>query len=246
MHRIKLIIEYDGSNYHGFQWQNNALTIQEEIEAAITKLVGVQTRITSAGRTDTGVHALGQVISFDINSSIPADKWKFALNSVLPADIRVNTSELASKDFHPRFDAISKIYKYRIYRSEVGRAIVRNYALCISEPINIQAMQEACSYIIGVQNFKSFCASGSAVKSYERNVMNCYIEENSHYLDFYIEANGFLYNMIRIIMGLLIEVGRNQMPPARIKEIIQAQDRTLAAITAPPQGLYLMQVNYMS
>lgn len=244
MVRIKLIVEYDGTNYHGYQMQNNAPTIQGEIQAAIFKLIGGKISILSAGRTDTGVHALGQVVVFDTDSSIPPDKWSFALNSVLPNDIRVLDSRLVEANFHPRYDAISKIYNYRIYRPLVGQTLVRNYALCISEPLDIKAMQEACTYIVGVHDFKSFCASGSSVKNYVRNVLVCYIEDNGDYLDFYIEANGFLYNMIRIIMGLLLEVGRNNIPPQRVKEIILAKDRRLASITAPPQGLYLVEVKY--
>ncbi len=244
MHRIKLIIEYDGSNYHGFQRQKNAPTIQAEIEKAILKLIGAQEPIISAGRTDTGVHALGQVVVFDTDSSIPPEKWPFALNSVLPSDIRVLESLLVPSTFHPRYDAVSKLYKYRIYRLKVGRTFVRDYALSYSQPLNMLAMRAACDYIKGEHDFKSFCASGSSVKSHVRNVMDCYFIEDDTYIDFFIEANGFLYNMIRIIMGVLLEVGQNQMPPARVKEIILAQDRRLASATAPPQGLYLVEVKY--
>ncbi|HZJ85435.1 MAG TPA: tRNA pseudouridine(38-40) synthase TruA [Syntrophomonadaceae bacterium] len=244
MHRIKLIIEYDGSNYHGFQRQKNAPTIQAEIEKGILKLIGTEQPIISAGRTDTGVHALGQVVIFDTKSSIPPEKWPFALNSVLPSDIRVLASLLVPSTFHPRYDAVSKLYKYRIYRHKVGRTFVRNYALSYSKPLDMLAMQAACDYIKGEHDFKSFCASGSSVKSYVRNVMDCYFIEEDDYIDYFIEANGFLYNMIRIIMGVLLEVGQNQMPPARVKEIILAKDRRLASATAPPQGLYLVEVKY--
>ncbi len=244
MHRIKLTIEYDGSNYHGFQIQNNAHTIQEEIEAGINKLVGRRSTLTSAGRTDTGVHALGQVVVFDTKSSIPADKWKFALNSVLPPDIRVIASELAALDFHPRYDAVAKRYKYQLYRQVRGRTFLRNYALCMTEPLAIIEMQQACRLITGRHNFKSFCASGSSVKTFERQVMNCNIKEEGSYLNLEIEADGFLYNMVRIIMGTLLEVGRGNIPAEQIKDIIEAKDRSRAGFTAPPQGLYLMEVKY--
>lgn len=244
MHRIKLIVEYDGSNYHGFQRQNNAHTIQEEIERGIVKLVGQNISIISAGRTDTGVHALGQVVAFDTSSSIPADKWSFALNSVLPRDIRVTSSELVPAEFHPRYDALSKVYRYKIYRKEQGRIFFRNYALCMSEPLNIIAMQEACKLIQGKHNFKSFCASGSSVKNFERHVMNCFIYEEGPFINLEIEANGFLYNMIRIIMGTLLEIGQDNHSPEIIRDIIKGEDRSLAGPTAPPQGLYMIEVKY--
>lgn len=244
MHRIKLIVEYDGSNYHGFQRQKNAHTIQEEIENGIVKLVGQNIPIKSAGRTDTGVHALGQVVAFDTSSSIPPDKWRFALNSVLPPDIRVISSELAIPDFHPRYDAISKVYKYKIYRKVQGKTIFRNYALCMTEPLNIPAMQQACKLIEGKHNFKSFCASGSSVKSFERNVINCSLTEEWPFVNLEIEANGFLYNMIRIIMGTLLEIGQNNLSPKIITDIIRAENRSAAGPTAPPQGLYMVEVKY--
>lgn len=244
MQRIKLLVEYDGSNYHGFQWQKNAKSIQGEIETAIFKLIGLETRIISAGRTDTGVHALGQVVVFNTLSSIPPDRWSWALNSVLPEDIRVLASSLVEASFHPRFDAVSKLYNYRIYRSVIGQTMVRNYAWCLSEFLDINLMNEACLYIIGEHDFASFCASGSSVKNYVRRVSQCYLVEKDAYIDFFIEANGFLYNMIRIIMGLLVEVGRRNISPARVKEIILAKDRRLASITAPPNGLYLLEVKY--
>ncbi|NLB89470.1 MAG: tRNA pseudouridine(38-40) synthase TruA [Syntrophomonadaceae bacterium] len=244
MHRIKLILEYDGSNYHGYQRQKNAHTIQEEIESGILKLVGQSINTISAGRTDTGVHALGQVVAFDTDSSIPPEKWSFALNSVLPPDIRVISSELASSEFHPRYDAISKIYNYKIYRKAQGKTIFRNYALCMTEPLNIPAMQEACKLIIGKHNFKSFCASGSSVKNFERTVMNCAITEEWPFVNLEIEANGFLYNMVRIIMGTLLEIGQNNLKPEMMSDIIKAENRALAGPTAPPQGLYMVEVKY--
>lgn len=244
MSRIKLIIEYDGSNYHGFQIQANAHTIQAEIEQAIYKLAGQPCSVISAGRTDTGVHALGQVVIFDTEASIPPEKWKFALNSLLPLDIRVISSELVSGNFHPRYDAISKLYKYQIYRQEKGLTFLRHYALCVLEPLNIVKMQEACNYIMGRHDFKSFCASGSMVKSHERYVMKCEIIETEPYLYLEIEADGFLYNMVRIIMGTLLQVGRGNIAPTQVKDIITAKDRKLAGPTAAPQGLYLVEVKY--
>lgn len=244
MQRIKLTLEYDGTNYHGFQRQKNAPTIQAEIEKGIAKLTRENITIISAGRTDTGVHALGQVIAFDTASNIPIDKWGVALNSVLPPDIKVISSELVPLDFHPRFDAKSKVYIYKIYRKEQGKTIYRNYALCMSEPLNLPAMQEACKLIEGTHNFKSFCASGSSVKNFERTVMRCNLTEDWPFINLEIEANGFLYNMVRIIMGTLLEIGQNNLNPEIISDIIKAEDRSAAGPTAPPQGLYMVEVKY--
>lgn len=244
MRRIKMIIEYDGSNYHGFQIQQNAHTIQAEIEESIYKLTGEKVTIVSAGRTDAGVHALGQVIAFNTMSSIPADKWRFALNSFLPQDIQVIDSREVEPDFHPRFDAISKHYSYVIYRKKSGRVFYRKYALCNDEILNIEAMKEAGRMIEGKHNFKSFCASGSSAKTFQRSVKYCCLHETDSCLRMEIEANGFLYNMVRIIMGTLLEVGRGNFTPEYVQDIIAAEDRSLAGPTVAPQGLYMVEVNY--
>lgn len=244
MSRIKMIIEYDGSNYHGFQIQANAHTVQAEIENSLGKLTGEKIAIISAGRTDTGVHAAGQVVAFDSAATIPPEKWRFALNSFLPPDIRVLNSQAVADNFHPRFDALSKCYAYLIYRQQRGETFMRNYAWCNGEKLDIAAMQKACQFIIGKHNFKSFCASGSSVKSFERNVEKCVLYYNEPYLNLEICANGFLYNMVRIIMGTIIEVGRGNYPAEHIEKIIAAQNRREAGITVPAQGLYMLGVNY--
>lgn len=244
MSRIKMIIEYDGSNYHGFQIQTNAHTIQAEIEYNLGKLTGEKIAIISAGRTDTGVHAAGHVIAFDSNATIPPEKWRFALNSFLPPDIRVLKSEAVAANFHPRFDAISKSYTYLIYRQEQGEIFIRNHAWCNGEKLDIAAMQKACQIITGRHNFKSFCASGSSVKSFERDVKKCVLYYNEPFLNMEICADGFLYNMVRIIMGTLIEVGRGNYPAEHVEKIIAAQNRNEAGMTVPAQGLYLLRVDY--
>jgi tRNA pseudouridine38-40 synthase len=244
MKRIKAVLEYDGSGYHGFQIQKNAISIQETIESSIEKLIGYRVSIMAAGRTDAGVHALGQVIAFDTNSSIPADKWKFALNSILPADIRVISSCRVDSDFHPRFQALDKKYIYYIYRRQRGRVFYSPYAYCNQEKLNMEAMQEACKLLLGLQNFKSFCASGSSVKTFDRHIKECQLSQKGPFIQFEICADGFLYHMVRIIVGTLLEVGRSNLEPQDIARIIQAQDRNQAGPTAPPQGLYLHSVNY--
>jgi len=239
-----MLIEYDGSNYHGFQIQPNAHTIQAEIESSIEKLTGNPVRIISAGRTDSGVHALDQVIAFDTDSGIPPEKWQFALNSVLPADIRVIKSSLTRPDFHPRFDAISKNYIYKIYRQRSGSTFYRKYALLYFEDLDLEAMQTACEYLIGWHSFRAFCASGSSVKGYEREIINCYWKQELPFLTLEISANGFLYNMVRIIVGTMLEIGRHSFPPSAIQQMLSSGERMMGGPTAPPQGLYLQKVHY--
>lgn len=244
MGRIRMIVEYDGSNYHGYQVQANARTIQAEIENSLLKLTGTRIPVLAASRTDTGVHAAGQVIAFDSCSTIPPEKWRFALNSFLPPDIRIIRSQVVRDDFHPRYDAASKGYSYLIYRQEAGQTFMRKYAWCNREKLNVAEMQKACQFIIGTQNFQSFCAAGSAVKTYERRVEKCILYHRGPFLNMEIAANGFLYNMVRIIMGTLVEVGRGNYPAGRVPEIIAARDRTLAGFTAPAAGLYLLKIEY--
>ncbi len=244
MKRIKAILEYDGSGYHGFQVQKNAITIQEKIETSIENLIGERASIMAAGRTDAGVHAIGQVIAFDTSSSIPPEKWKFALNSILPSDIRVVSSSEARANFHPRFDAIDKRYIYLIHRKPGRKVFYSRYAYCDMEALEVALMQQACRLLLGRHNFQSFCSSGSSVKTYERHVKECKLVEKGPFLRLDITADGFLYNMVRIIVGTLLDVGRLTYEPEHITDIILARDRTRAGQTAPPQGLYLHSVNY--
>jgi tRNA pseudouridine38-40 synthase len=239
-----MIIEYDGSEYHGFQMQDNAETVQEALEKGIEKLTGEKTRLVCAGRTDAGVHALGQVIAFDSCASIPAERWGTALNSVLPQDIRVLFSSLAADGFNPRFHALRKTYGYLIYRKKEQALFYRKYALCNTENLNIAFMQKACNYFLGRHNFLAFCASGSSSKTFEREIYNCSLEAAEERLIFKITANGFLYNMVRIIVGTLLEIGKGKHQPEHIEKLIIAQNRALAGPTAPPQGLYLCKVEY--
>jgi tRNA pseudouridine38-40 synthase len=244
MAKVKMLIEYDGSNYHGFQMQSNAHTIQAEIETAIYNLTGENCRIDAAGRTDTGVHALGQVIAFKTNASIPGNKWALALNTKLPADIRAHKSEIVNDDFHPRFDALQKTYKYFIYRREIGASIYRNFAYCYHYQLDVEAMQKACTYIKGTHDFRAFCSSGAIVKHYVRQVDECELQETEGWLKLHISANGFLYNMVRIIMGTLLQIGKKRFPASYMQEIIVGQDRKKAGPKVPPGGLYLMEVKY--
>lgn len=244
MQRIKLVFEYEGTRYHGLQVQENAHTIQKELESAIHSLSGEWVKMLFAGRTDAGVHAVGQVGVFDTHSSIPPDRWSFALNSSLPEDIRVRRSEAVGADFHPRYQAFSKTYRYLVYRSGAGQVFYRDRALCYREPLDLEQMRQAAALFQGVHDFRAFCASGTSVKTFAREVYSCELCEDPPLLWLEIEANGFLYNMVRIIMGTLLEVGRGRFSAARISQILDSLDRSQAGPTAPPQGLYLLKVSY--
>lgn len=244
MTRVRLTLQYDGSAYHGFQKQENAYTVQECLENAILRLTGEKASLICAGRTDAGVHALGQVVAFDSHATIPGERWKMAINTYLPDDIQVLQSSLAKADFNPRFHAVSKQYTYYIYRYDSGRVLLRNYAWCTRVPLDLAAMQNAAALMVGRRNFKAFCASGSSAKTFERFLMKCIIEEQNPFILLKVEADGFLYNMVRIIMGTLMEIGQGKYPARRVEEILLGEDRTLAGPTAPPQGLYLRRVIY--
>ncbi len=244
MQRIRMVIQYDGSRYHGFQFQTNAHTVQAALQDAIFNLTGERKSLLFASRTDAGVHALGQVIAFDTVASIPLDRWALAMNSVLPEDIQVLHSQLAAPDFHPRFQAVCKHYTYKIYRSLQGSVFQRHYAWCNSEALDVESMQEACEFLLGPHNFRSFCASGSSAKTFTRTMSRCEIQEEGDYLCLYLSADGFLYNMVRIIMGTLVDIGRGRLEPGQMASILARQDRKCAGPTAPPQGLYLVRVDY--
>ncbi|HPF21089.1 MAG TPA: tRNA pseudouridine(38-40) synthase TruA [Syntrophomonas sp.] len=246
MPKIKLVMEYDGSHYHGFQKQRNAHTIQAELEQAIYHISRESVTVIAAGRTDAGVHALGQVASFHTGMEFPADRWRPALNSVLPGDVRILKSELVSASFHPQYDSLYKSYQYLIYRKKERAVFYRQYALLCDQALEIEVMQEACHQIIGRHDFRCFCASGSGAKTWERTIYCCRLEEEGDWLKLHITADGFLYNMVRIIVGTLLEIGRGRMKPGQITNMIASCERSQAGPTAPPQGLYLCSVNYPS
>lgn len=244
MAKIKLVMEYDGSHYHGFQRQLNANTIQAELEQAIYHISRESVAVIASGRTDAGVHALGQVAAFSTETEIPADKWCLALNSFLPDDIRILESEAVSSAFHPQYDALYKSYCYLIYRKKERAAFYRKYALLCDQQLDIKAMQSGCNHILGRHNFRCFCASGSGAKTWERTVHICNLADEGDWLKLNITADGFLYNMVRIIMGTLLEIGRGRFQPEQITEIIASCQRSQAGPTAAPQGLYLCSVRY--
>ena len=244
MRNVKLTIEYDGSNYCGWQKQNNEKTIQEEIEKAIYKAVGEVVEVIGSSRTDAGVHARKMVANFKTNATIPFDKFKYAINDKLPDDIAIIESEEVSEDFHARYDSKGKTYCYSIINRQQKPAIGRNYVYHFKWDLDIEKMREACKYFIGKHDFKAFRSLGSSVKTTERTIKELYIESEGEKINIFITADGFLYNMVRIIVGTLLKVGRGKIPVEDIEKIILLGDRKKAGPCVPAQGLILEKVYY--
>ena len=244
MKRIKLEIAYDGTNYCGWQLQPGLPTIEAELNKALRNLLGEEIIVIGASRTDSGVHAKGNVAVFDTESRIPAEKICPALNVRLPEDIRVQSSIEVPENFHPRKVASRKTYEYRILNRKVALPTERLYTHFIYYDLDIQAMQKAASYLIGEHDFKSFCSVKIQVKETVRTIYQLEVSKQGDLIVIAVTGGGFLYNMVRIIAGTLIEVGRGAIAPEKVKEILKGCDRELAGPTAPPQGLFLMHIEY--
>ena len=211
MHRIKLIVEYDGTNYAGWQRQINAVSVQQRLEEALSRLTKVPVTVTGASRTDAGVHALGQTVHFDTESRIPADKYSYALNTMLPADIRVRASMPAAEDFHSRFQAKSKIYRYLIHNDHHASAVWRNTRAHVMYDLDVDKMNREVQSMIGTHDFAPFAASGSVVKDTVRTIYNARVVRQGNCVMLLVHGNGFLYNMVRILAGTLISVGTGKL-----------------------------------
>jgi len=246
MRNIKLILEYDGTNYHGWQSQagTGRPTIQDTLEGAIKALANEDAKTLSSGRTDAGVHALGHVASFTTESSIPSEAWAPALNHLLPDDIRVLTSEEAALDFHARYSALGKIYRYRVLNRHAPSALYRNYAWHINRRMNLRNMRLAAAFLVGKHDFSAFRGSGCTAKSPVRTLKRLDIKKTGDFVEFWFEADAFLQYMVRNITGTLVEVGLGRFFPDEVKTMLLSCDRSKAGRTAPPQGLYLMEVFY--
>ncbi|MBO8169422.1 MAG: tRNA pseudouridine(38-40) synthase TruA [Thermoanaerobacteraceae bacterium] len=247
MQKIKLVVQYDGTEFNGWQIQSKqsqSRTVQYELERALKALTGEAIRVEAAGRTDAGVHARGQVVSFATTSLVPVDRYPVALNSLLPEDIVVVSSEAVDEGFHARYWAKKKTYVYRIINRPFPDVFWRRYAYHIRSPLDVARMQEAACHFEGEHDFRSFCASGSSVKNYVRRVEECMVQRQGDLIALSITGDGFLYNMVRIIAGTLIEVGLGKRSAAEIPEIIEARDRKTAGHTAPAHGLTLEKVIY--
>jgi tRNA pseudouridine38-40 synthase len=241
---LKLIVVYEGTRYAGFQRQNNGLTVQAVLEAAVLRLTGEAIKINAAGRTDAGVHARGQVVNFHCQTRLPVDQILKALNHFLPEDVLVAAVDDAPPDFHARFSAKSKTYSYRIYHSGQRPVFERNFVYHYRFPLQIDRMREAAQILIGTKDFRSFQATGSMVKNTVKTIHFCKLVQNNREIRMEINADGFLYHMVRNIAGTLILVGNERMTVADFLRILEAKDRSLAGPTAPAAGLCLEEVFY--
>lgn len=245
MRRIKLIIEYDGTDYCGWQTQNNGISIQQKVEEAIFEITSEKLRVTGSGRTDAGVHALGQAAHFDTESRMPAQKFAYAINTKLPHDIRIRSSQEAASDFHAIRSAKIKHYRYVIYNDIHDNALMNRYSTFVREKLDISLMRDAAGYFIGEHDFAAFCAKGSTPLSTTiREIYACDISSEGKYITIDVMGNGFLYNMVRIMAGTLIDVGKGKLKPGDIKDIILSRDRSKASATAPSKGLVMVEAIY--
>jgi len=244
MRNIRLVIAYDGSGYLGWQIQPGVRTLQDTVEKGLETILGNPVRIYASGRTDTGVHAFGQVVNFHTPSSIPVDGLLRGLNSILPGDISVLSAEEADLDFHAQFQAKKKTYVYVIDTGPLRSPFLDRYALHEKYALDAEAMRASARFLLGEHDFTSFLASGSSVKTTVRNITISEIITRGNMVLFLIQGSGFLRYMVRNIVGTLLLVGRGKLPPEEIERIIARKDRGFAGPTAPPQGLYLVNVEY--
>ena len=241
----KLVLQYDGTKLNGWQKQGNTdNTIQGKLEAILGRMYGQYVEIHGSGRTDAGVHAFGQVANFHASANFSLEEIKSTLNEYLSKDIRVLKVDTVDERFHARLTAKAKTYEYRIDNGEVADVFQRKYVMREENPLNLETMREAAGYLVGTHDFKTFCANKKMKKSTVRTIYSIDIEENNGIVSIKYRGNGFLYNMVRILTGTLIEVGRGMRNPEEMKEIIEAQERGAAGFTAPAQGLYLVEVEY--
>lgn len=251
MRNIKLVIEYDGTNYCGWQIQPGMNTIQGVIEHYLSLIVKSETHIIGAGRTDTGVHALGQVANFKTDSKMTTVQFKAALNSTLPKDIIIKEVEEVNCDFHARYSATSRTYEYTIINGNTPSAFLRNYAYMFPKPLDFDLMANSCSTLLGIHDFSSFASASDPLNNFIRNVTSamCWLQDNEYrftgkIIKFRISANAFLRGMVRAIVGTLIEIGKGKIPPYALKEILDARDRSRAGYSVPAKGLCLVRVDY--
>ena len=240
-----LRVSYDGTDFCGWQVQNEMRTVEGELNKAINELTGETTEVIGASRTDSGVHAKGNVAVFDTESSIPAEKFMYAINSLLPDDVTVVESKEVDKDFHPRHCRSIKTYEYRIYTSRINNPLKRRFAYRFPTELDVEKMDEAAKYLIGEHDFKSFCCVRTQAETTIREIFSADVFRDDEDIVIRVSGAGFLYNMVRIIAGSLMEVGSGKYEPIHIKEVLEGTDRTLAGPTAEPQGLTLVNIEFL-
>jgi tRNA pseudouridine38-40 synthase len=242
---IRLIVEYDGTGYCGWQLQENGLSIQQVFEEAIGRMTGEAIRVIGSGRTDAGVHALGQVAHFHTASRLGERNFLMGINSLLPADIAVREVREVDPAFHARFDVKSKVYIYRICNRPVRPVLERRYAWFVWEPLDLQKIEGALDLFLGTHDFTSFCSTHTDSRDHVRTILDIGVQKNDNgMIQFSLEADGFLRYMVRTIVGALVDVGRGKCTREEVAGILAAEDRKKAGLTAPPQGLFLKEVRY--
>ncbi len=248
MKRVMLVVAYDGTNYCGWQLQPNGITIEEVLNRELTRLLGEEIRVIGASRTDSGVHALGNVAVFDTETRIPAEKLSYALNTHLPEDIRIQKAEEVAADFHPRHCDSVKTYEYRIWNHCFANPVERLYSKFCYYDLDVKRMQKAADLLIGTHDFASFCSAGSQATTTVRTITGLTCErdiEEPRRIRIRVRGTGFLYNMVRIISGTLMEIGMGLREPEEMKDILEACDRSKAGPTAEPQGLTLVEIRFV-
>lgn len=244
MRRIRLTVAYDGTDYHGWQIQNNVVTVEEVLNSGLKKLTGEEVQVIGASRTDAGVHAKGNVAVFDTESKIPPECFARALSRFLPDDVVVIHSEEVEEGWHPRHCDSVKTYEYKIVNGPFPDPLMRRTTYHVSFPLDLKKMREAASFLKGKHDFKSFCNVHTHVEDTVRTIYDLDVKKEGDVISIRVTGNGFLYNMVRIIAGTLIQVGRGLTPPENVKEMLEAKDRQAAGATAPPQGLVLVGICY--
>ncbi|MEZ3464540.1 MAG: tRNA pseudouridine(38-40) synthase TruA [Lachnospiraceae bacterium] len=245
MKRVMLTVAYDGTNYHGWQLQPNVTTIESVLNGALSALLKQEIKVIGASRTDTGVHALGNIAVFDTQARMPAEKFAYALNQRLPEDIRIQDSREVPPCFHPRRQESRKTYEYKILNSAFPMPVCRLYAHFTYVPLDVVSMQKAAAYLVGEHDFKSFCSVNTTAETTVRTIYEATVEKCGDMITIRVTGSGFLYNMVRIIAGTLIEVGRGNRPPERMQDILRACDRAQAGPTAPACGLTLVKYVFL-
>lgn len=244
MKNIQVTIEYDGTGYCGWQIQPNGLSIQQVVAEAWSAASGETIKLVGSGRTDAGVHAYGQTANFQTTATIPVDRIPYALNARLPGSIRILDAKERSMDFHSRFSAKGKVYEYRILNNTFGSSLRRNRVWHVRSSLNANRMAAAAQHFVGTHDFTSFSSIKSQSKDKVRTIYGINLNQEADEYIFTIEGNGFLYNMVRIMIGTLVDVGMGKREPDEISRLLQSKDRDEAGKTAPPQGLYLKKVIY--
>ena len=244
MRRIKLTLDYIGTNYCGWQRQPGLDTVQSRIETAIEKLTGETVSIVGSGRTDAGVHAIGAVMHLDTQSNLPTKNFVTGLNHFLPPDIRIQVAEEVSEDFHARFSATEKTYCYTMYCGKVDKAIYHNRAVRIENELDIAKMESASQAFVGTHDFRSFMSTGADTKTTVRTVKQIKIEKSGDLIKIYYTADGFLYNMVRLMSGVLVKAGKGEIDYDGVVALIDKASKSAVNLVMPPHGLYLVEVRY--